>query len=62
MGITVTKIMPKGKTQIANLPVARPEKQRVVAYARVSTDSDEQFTSFEAQVSYYTDMIKNNPN
>lgn len=62
MGITVTKIMPKGKTKIANLPFARPEKQRVVAYARVSTDSDEQFTSFEAQVSYYTDMIKNNPN
>ena len=29
-------------------------KRRVAAYARVSTDSDEQFTSFEAQVDYYT--------
>jgi site-specific DNA recombinase len=34
-----------------------PVKRRVAAYARVSTDSDEQFTSFEAQVEYYTDQI-----
>ena len=32
-------------------------KRRVAAYARVSTDSDEQFTSFEAQVDYYTRYI-----
>ena len=37
-------------------------KRRVAGYARVSTDSDEQFTSYEAQVSYYTNYIKNNPN
>ena len=36
-------------------------KQRVAAYARVSTDSDEQFTSFEAQVDYYTRQITANP-
>lgn len=30
-------------------------------YARVSTDSDEQFTSYEAQVDYYTNYIKNHP-
>ena len=29
-------------------------KRRVAAYARVSTDSDEQLTSYEAQVDYYT--------
>lgn len=28
-------------------------KRRVAAYARVSTDSDEQFTSYEAQIDYY---------
>ena len=28
------------------------------AYARVSTDSDEQFTSYEAQIDYYTQYIK----
>jgi len=36
-------------------------KRRVAAYARVSTDSDEQFTSFEAQVDYYTRQINANP-
>jgi site-specific DNA recombinase len=30
----------------------------VAAYARVSTDSDEQFTSYEAQVDYYTKYIQ----
>ena len=30
-------------------------------YARVSTDSDEQFTSYEAQIDYYTRYIQNNP-
>ncbi len=33
-------------------------KRRVAGYARVSTDSDAQFTSYEAQVDYYTTMIK----
>jgi len=36
-------------------------KRRVAGYARVSTDSDEQFTSYEAQVDYYTNFIKENP-
>ena len=35
----------------------KPALRRVAAYARVSTDSDEQFTSFEAQVDYYTRQI-----
>lgn len=34
-------------------------KRRVAAYARVSTDSEEQFTSFEAQNQYYKDFIEN---
>ena len=33
-------------------------KRKVAAYARVSTDRDEQLTSYEAQVSYYTNYIK----
>lgn len=36
-------------------------KRRVCGYARVSTDTDEQFTSYEAQVDYYTKFIKNKP-
>ena len=37
-------------------------KKRVAAYARVSTDSEEQLSSYAAQVSYYTEYIKNNEN
>lgn len=33
-------------------------KRKVAAYARVSTDRDEQLTSYEAQVDYYTNYIK----
>lgn len=36
-------------------------KRRVAGYARVSTDSDEQFTSFAAQTEYYTNLINANP-
>ena len=35
-------------------------KRRVAGYARVSTDSDDQYASYEAQVDYYTTMIKAN--
>ena len=36
-------------------------KTRVAAYCRVSTDTDEQSTSYEAQVDHYTEYIKKNP-
>lgn len=35
-------------------------KLRVAAYCRVSTDSDEQMNSYQAQVHHYTDLIKKN--
>ncbi|MBR2894762.1 MAG: recombinase family protein [Oscillospiraceae bacterium] len=34
---------------------------RVAAYCRVSTDEEEQLTSYEAQKTYYTDYIMKNP-
>ena len=34
---------------------------RVAAYCRVSTEEEEQQTSYEAQCNYYTDQIMNNP-
>lgn len=40
------------------MPTAAMKRRRVAAYARVSTDSDEQFTSYEAQVDYFTSFIK----
>lgn len=50
------------------LPTIKPEEKkqgykqlRVAAYCRVSTDSDEQEMSFDAQVGYYTDKIMRNP-
>ena len=36
-------------------------QKKTAGYARVSTDSEEQQTSYEAQVDYYTNYIKNNP-
>ena len=39
---------------------AKP-KLRVAAYCRVSTDSDEQATSYDAQVEHYTELIQKNP-
>ena len=39
-------------------PINEQRKRRTAGYARVSTDSDEQVTSYEAQVDYYTNYIK----
>lgn len=39
----------------------RPETYRVAAYCRVSTDTDEQLGSFEAQVRAYTALIEAKP-
>ena len=36
-------------------------KQRAAAYCRVSTDSEDQSNSFSAQLKYYSDYIKGNP-
>ena len=49
----ITAIKPK----YASKTTEAGRKRRVAAYARVSTDSAEQFTSFEAQVDYYTKLI-----
>ena len=43
-------------------PKSANVKRRAAGYARVSTDSDEQFTSYTAQMDYYTSYIKRNPN
>ena len=46
---------------MTHLPKARKRKRRVAGYVRVSTDSDEQFTSYQSQVNYHTKMIEANP-
>lgn len=54
-------VIPQTIDPITRMPSAAIAKRRVAGYARVSTDSDEQFTSYEAQVDYYTQFIKSNP-
>ena len=39
--------------------VETQKKLRVAAYCRVSTDGEDQETSYEAQVTHYTDYISN---
>lgn len=50
--------IPATITRFTATPINEKKKRRVAAYARVSTDSDEQLTSYEAQVDYYTNYIK----
>ncbi|MDD2481983.1 MAG: recombinase family protein [Lutispora sp.] len=43
-------------------PVNSRQKRRVAGYARVSTDHEDQVTSYAAQVDYYTNYIKGREN
>lgn len=49
--------IPATKTKYSSKSIVQTSKRKVAGYARVSTDSDEQFTSYEAQVDYYTNYI-----
>ena len=51
-------VIPARLVQATFMPLDQPVKRKVAGYARVSTDSDEQKTSYEAQVRYYTNYIK----
>ena len=65
----LVRISPNG-TKVRTIPAtvqrfapAMPlrARLRVAAYARVSTDEEEQLSSYEAQVDYYTRYIQSNP-
>lgn len=56
-GRRVTTI-PAVRDRFTAQPIHQTQKRRVAAYARVSTDHEEQLTSYEAQVDYYTGYIK----
>ena len=56
------KIIEKNNDSILSKGNLLEKKLRVAAYARVSTDSDEQATSFYSQQKYYMDKILSNPN
>ncbi|WP_088186063.1 recombinase family protein [Desulfosporosinus sp. FKA] len=55
---TVTVIPAKPMQELKGLEATA--KLRVCAYARVSTDNEEQISSYQAQVEHYTFYIKNN--
>lgn len=54
-------VIPATINPVTHLPSKATVKRRVAAYARVSTDSEEQLTSYEAQVDYYTRYIQSKP-
>ena len=71
MSGTATKKAAAAKKNVSIIPSRKEhdkavhpaqEKQRVAAYCRVSTLLEQQESSFEAQKSYYTEMILSNPN
>ena len=57
---TITMIPAKKKIGSRGRDQETP-KLRVAAYCRVSTDSEEQATSYEAQIEHYTEYIRNHP-
>lgn len=52
------QVIPATRNPYSSEPIAEKKKRKVAAYARVSTDFEEQQTSFNAQVSYYSDYIR----
>lgn len=50
--------IPATRSRYTADPIGSRKKRRVAAYARVSTDHEEQQSSYEAQVDYYTNYIK----
>ena len=60
MGKTV-KTIPASISRFTDTPLVSDAKKKVAAYARVSTDHEEQQTSYDAQLDYYENYIKSNP-
>lgn len=54
-------VIPATRMMHTGLPRNAAVRKRVAGYARVSTDSEEQQTSYEAQVDYYTNYIRSKP-
>ena len=54
-------VIPATISRFTSAPLDGTVRKRVAGYARVSTDNEEQLTSYEAQVDYYTNHIRSNP-
>lgn len=62
MAARAVTVIPATANGFASTSAEMVHIKKVAAYARVSTDYDEQISSYEAQVDYYTKHIKSNPN
>lgn len=51
-------VIPASLRQFTAEPINTKKKRKTAGYARVSTDSEEQATSYEAQMDYYQEYIK----
>ena len=54
-------MIPQTRNLYTTAPIVTTQRRKVAGYARVSTDSDEQYTSYEAQVDYFTRFIHSHP-
>ena len=52
------KVIPATRIHLSLKKKSMKDKRRVAAYARVLTSTEEQFSSYEAQVDYYTRYIQ----
>ena len=52
------RVIPARIRALPGMPTLSIQNKRVAAYARVSTNSEEQLTSYEAQVKHYTEYIQ----
>ncbi len=50
--------IPATLNKLTSIPINSKKKRRVAGYASVSTDHEEQQSSYQAQVDYYTNYIK----
>ena len=53
-------VIPAKKPMTAATVAGQKKRLRVAAYCRVSTDTEEQLNSYEAQKTYYTQLIQEN--
>ena len=51
-------VIPPSIDRYTTAPISSKAKRKVAAYARVSTEQEEQQSSYQAQVDYYTNYIK----
>jgi predicted site-specific integrase-resolvase len=54
-------VIPSTKNPITQVANGSNALRRVAAYARVSTNTDEQYSSYEDQVNYYMKFIQERP-